>query len=127
MLLHSNTAQRTGYPFIDNSHPIIAAYVNAICDELSRGKSPRHILSLVKNLQNHMETYLIGKKACQDKCGCLSYSHSLSARDQLDDIYLYFSKIEAISQEDAIERIRFWAKQAVFNVDQPCFSCMERH
>ncbi|SCA55205.1 hypothetical protein MTBPR1_10452 [Candidatus Terasakiella magnetica] len=121
-----DTSTPTGRSFIDSSHPIIAAYVNTICDELLSDKKIPQILHLMEQLIQQVSSYIDSKSSCQDKSDCPAKHLPLEALERLQDLNHVLTKYaETMPENTAVFKLRRWAKEHIFDSDQKCACCTD--
>ncbi len=125
MSIAVDTSQQTGLVFIDASHPIIAAFINTICEDLQMGKKPIETISMLESLKDQVESHQDSKHYC-----CVSHSKSCKdaptceALAQLNDLtHIYSRYSDTLAPQEAITILGQWARKHVFEKDLRCLTC----
>ncbi|NVK17941.1 MAG: hypothetical protein HWE30_04535 [Methylocystaceae bacterium] len=111
-------------PFIKQGHPLIAKYVDEICEELACRKPLNEILAKIDQLMEDIEPYLLCKSECQAKHNCEPHIYPHDILQRLIDLRNTLSSFgDSMPPSVAVLETRQWAQLHIFSDDIHCQHC----
>ncbi len=124
MTLAIETEEKTGIPFIDSQHPMIAEAVKRICEDLACRKPLESILDQIDTLAHEIQPYLLDKSNCQNQNACKIDIYVQDTLARLIDLRNTLANFgDSMPPSVAIMETQQWAKLHIFDDDHKCENC----
>ncbi len=125
MTIEMGDLRKTGVPFIDDCHPVIAAFVKMITGTLKEHKDIDYILAIFDTLIQQTDSYLQSKNDCAEKYDCQDVLISNEPLECLIKLRADLAKNgHQMEIHTIILEVQEWAKTTIFEKDIICGSCI---